>query len=74
MASIVIFALVEIEPGDTASFMLGINAQEDTISALRAELGLDQPKISRYFSWIGGMLTGDFGISYTYRTNVTEMV
>ena len=53
MASIVIFALVEIAPGDPASFMLGINAQEDTISALRAELGLDQPKISRYFSWIG---------------------
>ena len=54
--------------------MLGINAQEDTISALRTELGLDQPKISRYFTWIGGMLTGDFGVSYTYRTNVTEMV
>ena len=74
MASIVIFSLVEIAPGDPASFMLGINAQEDTISALRTELGLDQPKISRYFIWIGGMLTGDFGISYTYRTNVTEMV
>ena len=74
LASIVIFSLVEIAPGDPASFMLGINAQEDTISALRTELGLDQPKISRYFTWIGGMLTGDFGISYTYRTNVTEMV
>ena len=54
--------------------MLGINAQPDTIAALRSELGLDQPKINRYFDWIGGMLTGDFGISYTYRTNVTEMV
>lgn len=51
-----------------------INAQPDTIAALRSELGLDQPKINRYFDWIGGMLTGDFGISYTYRTNVTEMV
>ena len=40
LASIVIFSLVEIAPGDPASFMLGINAQEDTISALRAELGL----------------------------------
>jgi peptide/nickel transport system permease protein len=54
--------------------MLGINAQADTIAALRAELGLDQPKISRYLAWISGMLTGDFGTSYTYRTNVTEMV
>ena len=74
LASIVIFSLVEIAPGDPASFMLGINAQPDTIAALRSELGLDQPKINRYFDWIGGMLTGDFGISYTYRTNVTEMV
>ena len=52
--------------------MLGINAQPDTIAALRSELGLDQPKINRYFDWIGEMLAGDFGISYTYRTNVTE--
>ena len=74
LASIVIFSLVEIAPGDPASFMLGINAQPDTIAALRSELGLDQPKINRYFDWISGMLTGDFGISYTYRTNVTEMV
>ena len=74
LASVVIFSLVEIAPGDPASFMLGINAQADTIAALRAELGLDQPKISRYLTWISGMLTGDFGISYTYRTNVTEMV
>ena len=74
LASIVIFSLVEIAPGDPASFMLGINAQADTIAALRAELGLDQPKLSRYLAWISGMLTGDFGISYTYRTNVIEMV
>ena len=73
LASIVIFSLVEVAPGDPASFMLGINAQPDTIAALRSELGLDQPKINRYFDWIGGMLTGDFGISYTYRTNVTEI-
>ena len=73
LASIVIFSW-RIAPGDPASFMLGINAQPDTIAALRSELGLDQPKINRYFDWIGGMLTGDFGISYTYRTNVTEMV
>ena len=40
LASIIIFSVVEIAPGDPASFMLGINAQEDTIAALRAELGL----------------------------------
>lgn len=74
LASIIIFAVVEIAPGDPASFMLGINAQEDTIAALRAELGLDQDKLSRYFTWVTGMIQGDFGTSYTYRSPVAEMI
>jgi len=74
VASVVIFALIEIIPGDPAAFMLGINAQEDTIAALRAELGLDASPSERYFEWVGGMLSGDFGTSYTYRTPVTEMI
>lgn len=74
IASVVIFAVIEIAPGDPASFMLGLNAQPDTVAALRAELGLDVPKTERYLNWIGGMLTGDFGTSYTYRTPVAEMI
>jgi peptide/nickel transport system permease protein len=74
VASGVIFAVVEIAPGDPASFMLGINAQPDTVAALRAELGLDQSKFDRYLSWVGGMLTGDFGTSYTYRAPVAQMI
>jgi peptide/nickel transport system permease protein len=74
VASVVIFSLIEIIPGDPAAFMLGINAQEDTVAALRAELGLDVSPVTRYFEWIGGMMTGDFGTSYTYRTPVTEMI
>ncbi|MHA7875992.1 ABC transporter permease [Roseivivax sp.] len=74
VASLVIFLVVEVAPGDPASFMLGINAQPDTVAALRAELGLDMPKWQRYLAWVGGMLTGDFGMSYTYRTPVSEMV
>lgn len=74
VASMVIFAVVEIAPGDPASFMLGINAQPDTIDALRTELGLDQSKLDRYLSWVGGMLSGDFGMSYTYRTPVAQMI
>lgn len=74
IASLVIFLVIEVAPGDPASFMLGINAQPDTIAALRAELGLDVPKWQRYLDWVGGMLSGDFGTSYTYRTPVTEMI
>ena len=74
VASLIIFAVIEIAPGDPASFMLGINAQPETLAALRTELGLDVPKVQRYLAWVGGMLTGDFGTSYTYRTPVTDMV
>lgn len=73
-ASLAIFAVVEIIPGDPAAYMLGINAQEDTVAALRAQLGLDMPLWQRYLGWVGGMLAGDFGLSYTYRTPVAEMV
>lgn len=74
VASVVIFTVIEVVPGDPAVFMLGVNAQPDTLAALRAELGLDQPKLQRYLAWIGGMVTGDFGTSYTYRTSISEMV
>lgn len=73
-ASLAIFAVVEVIPGDPAAYMLGINAQEDTVAALRAQLGLDVPLWQRYLGWAGGMLAGDFGLSYTYRTPVAEMV
>lgn len=74
IASLVIFVVIEIVPGDPASYMLGLNAQPDTVTALRVELGLDQSKISRYFDWVFGMLQGDFGQSYTYRTPVAGMI
>ncbi len=74
VASLVIFLVVEVAPGDPASYMLGMNAQPDTVAALRSELGLDLPKWHRYLSWLGGMLSGDFGTSYPYRTPVAEMV
>ncbi len=74
VASCIVFFVIEVVPGDPASFMLGINAQPDTLAALRAELGLDVPKWQRYLHWTGGMLSGDFGTSYTYRTPVANMI
>ena len=74
VSSLVIFACIEIVPGDSASFMLGINAQPDTIQALRVELGLDQSLAQRYLGWVGGLLGGDMGTSYTYRTPVSDIV
>lgn len=73
-ASVVIFIVVEIVPGDPALSMLGINARPDTLAALRAELGLDVSRPERYLAWVGGMLTGDFGTSYTWRVPVAGLV
>lgn len=73
-ASAVIFIAIEVVPGDPASYMLGINAQPDTVAALRSELGLNGSQFTRYITWVAGMVQGDFGVSYTYRTPVAEMV
>ncbi|WP_299484214.1 ABC transporter permease [uncultured Roseibium sp.] len=73
-ASILIFLALEVVPGDPAAYMLGINAQEDTLNALREQLGLNGTILQRYLSWAGGLLVGDFGTSYTYRTPVSELI
>lgn len=73
-ASLVIFLVLEVLPGDPAEVMLGLSAQADTLAALRAELGLDAPVVTRYFQWVIGMFQGDFGISYTYSVPVSELI
>jgi len=74
VASAIIFLALEVVPGDPASVMLGVNAQPETVSALRQELGLDVSKPVRYFNWVTGMLSGDFGTSYTYRAPIRDMI
>jgi len=66
--------VIEVIPGDPAAYMLGVNAQPDTVAALRAELGLDTGKGARYLNWVWGMVQGDFGTSYTYRSPVAGMI
>ncbi|KZL21037.1 Glutathione transport system permease protein GsiC [Pseudovibrio axinellae] len=73
-ASLVIFVVLEVIPGDPAEVMLGLNAQADTLAALRAELGLNAPVYTRYINWVLGMLHGDFGVSYTYSVPVAELI
>ncbi len=74
MASVVVFAVVEVIPGDPASYMLGLSAAPEAVIALRDELGLNGTLWSRYFGWVTGMLTGDFGTSYTYRVPVSDLI
>ncbi len=74
VASLVVFGVLEILPGDPARLMLGFEATEDAIQALRVEMGLDQPLLWRYVDWVGGLLTLDFGRSYTYSVPVIDLV
>ncbi len=74
VASVLVFLMVEIAPGDPAAYMMGLNADPAAIAALRTELGLDAPPLTSYFAWVGGLLTGDFGTSYTYRVPVGDLI
>ncbi|SET38267.1 ABC transporter permease [Oceanicella actignis] len=73
-ATAVIFVMLEVAPGDPAVTMLGLNASDEAVAALRAELGLNAPPLERYLAWLAGMLRGDFGVSYTYRTPIAELI
>lgn len=74
VASIVVFALLSILPGDVARAMLGVQATPETVAALRRELGLDRPAPIRYLEWIGGLLRGDLGVSYVTRQPIAPEV
>jgi peptide/nickel transport system permease protein len=74
LASMVIFIMLEIVPGDPARLMLGINASQDAVEALRQQMGLNDPALLRYWNWIFGLMQGDFGRSYTYSVPVSELI
>jgi peptide/nickel transport system permease protein len=74
LASAAIFAILEILPGDPALLMLGMNASPDAVEALRQQMGLNDPVLVRYLSWIGGLLVGDFGRSVTYSSEVIDLI
>ena len=73
-ASIVIFLVLSILPGNAAEVMLGPTATPEAVAALTHKLGLDRPVADRYFDWVGGMLGGDFGTSYSYDTPVSDIL
>ncbi|MGB6116594.1 MAG: ABC transporter permease [Mesorhizobium sp.] len=74
VASLVVFSVMEILPGDPAQLMLGMEATPESLNALREQMGLNQPLVTRYLSWIGGIAVGDFGRSMTYSSPVIELV
>jgi peptide/nickel transport system permease protein len=71
VASIVIFVLLRLMPGDLARVIGGTQASPERIDEIRQELGLDQPLVRQYLDWIGGILHGDFGESALNGETVT---
>lgn len=63
-ASILIFVVAQLLPGDVARVIAGDGASEEMVAATRTQLGLDRPAFVRYLEWVAGMLHGDFGNSY----------
>ncbi len=74
VVSIIIFLFIHMIPGDAARQVAGATATAGEVEAVRKELGLDQPLVQQYFQWIGGILTGDLGVSYTNNTTVVELL
>jgi peptide/nickel transport system permease protein len=73
-ASVVVFLVLEILPGDAAQILMGPDAAPDAVRALASKLGLDRPPMERYGAWVSGMLVGNLGESYTYSSPVLELV
>ena len=73
-ASVVVFLVLDILPGNAAQILMGPDASPEAVAALASKLGLDQPAWQRYGLWISGLLRGDMGLSYAYSTPVSELV
>ncbi len=74
IASLVIFFIMEILPGDPASVMLGMEARADSLHALRLEMGLDLPLWQRYGQWILGLIQFNLGLSYAYHSPIADLI
>ena len=74
IVSLLAFLAFQVIPGDPTTKMLGTEATQEAVAALRAELGLDKPVPVRYWNWLTAFLTGDMGTSYSYHMPVGEML
>ncbi|AXV06598.1 Dipeptide transport system permease protein DppB [Euzebya pacifica] len=72
--SVLVFAIIHLVPGDPVRLALGTRFDQETYDALRSRAGLDQPLLQQYVSWLGGVVQGDFGVSFRSGQTVLSMV
>jgi peptide/nickel transport system permease protein len=74
VASVIIFCLLRLLPGDLAATIGGIEASPERLQAIREDLGLTRPLVAQYFDWIGNVVVGDFGRSALTNSTVTSQL
>ena len=74
LTSILIFTATQLLPGDVARIILGREAGEEALAALRTELGLDRPAVVQYFAWLGRFVRGDWGTSFGTGSAVRPLI
>src|SRR3954449_6236423 len=74
LASMAIFAILRLVPGDPASLLAGPDAPPEAVAAIRSDLGLDRPVVEQYLTWIGHVLTFDLGRSYLIGGQIADLV
>ncbi len=74
VASVVVFGVLELLPGNAAEIILGDTATPESVAALQARLGLDRPPLQRYLDWTGGLLQGETARSISYDTPTAELI
>lgn len=74
VATLAVFSLMRVLPGDPAVIAAGENATPEIIAQLAKEFGTDRSLPVQYWEWFSGMLRGDFGVSYVTRTDISPLV
>jgi peptide/nickel transport system permease protein len=74
VASVLVFAVLELLPGNAAEVILGDTATPESLASLQAKLGLDRPPLQRYTDWVGGLLQGRTAQSISYDTPTAELI
>ncbi len=72
--TLLVYALLSLSPGDPAQMILGVGAKQEELNAMREQLGLNKPFINQYLSYMGKVLQGDFGTSYSTKQSVMHMM
>src|SRR5438045_1866257 len=74
VVAVVVFSLLRLTAGDPAAIIAGDNATSADVEAIRAHLGLDRPLVEQFVIWLGRILRGDFGESFFFKKQVSQLI